>query len=155
MGMMAQIATSLEETKYLFRTVFSTLSSKTPTHHATRRCSQHLNHLAHPRRSVVLHHPTAAITTTTPYARTTPPVILPTMQTANTTTTTTPRSTSLSLLRPTPHILAKPTALTSDEDNLVVDVLTDDMDVAMVEVRRQAEDEVTITLLNGPEMVST
>ena len=39
--------------------------------------------------------------------------------------------------------------------NLVVDVLTDDMDVAMVEVRRQAEDKVTITLLNGPEMVST
>ena len=75
------------------------------------------------------------------------------------TTTRSLKSTSPSLLRPTPHILAKPTvkptALTSDEDNLFVDVLKDDMDVAMVEVRRQAEDEVTITLLNGPEMVST
>ena len=151
--MMAQIATSLEETKYLFRTVFSTLSSKTPTHHATRRCSQHLNHLAHPRRSVVLHHPTAAITTTTPYARTTPPVFLLTMQPANTTTTMTPRSTSLSLRKPTLHIPANPTALTTDKDNLVVDVLTDDTDAATVEVRHLVEDEVTTTL-NGPEMVN-
>ena len=42
-----------------------------------------------------------------------------------------------------------------DEDNLVVDVLTDDMDAAMVEVRHLVEDEVITTTRNGPEMVNT
>jgi hypothetical protein len=76
------------------------------------------------------------------------------MQIANKTTTMTPRPTSLSLLRPTLHILANPTALTTDEDNLVVDVLTDDTDAATVEVRHLVEDVITTTH-NGPEMVST
>ncbi len=127
MVMMAQTDTNLEGIKFQYRTDFLTRS---PMHHATPRCSQHPAHLAHPHLSVF-------------------------HRFATKTTTLSLKSTSPSLLRPTPHILAKPTALTSDEDNLVVDVLTDDMDVAMVEVRRQAEDEVTITLRNGPEMVST
>jgi hypothetical protein len=62
------------------------------------------------------------------------------------------RLTSPSLPRPTLHILDKPTAHTTEEDNLIVDVLTDAMDVAMVEVRHLVVDEV-ITL-NGPETVS-
>ena len=65
----------------------------------------------------------------------------------------TPRSTSLSPRRPTLHILVKSTALTSEEDNLVVDVLTDNMDAAMVEARYQDDEEV-IAPLNGPETVS-
>jgi hypothetical protein len=142
MVMMALIDTSLEGIKFQYRTDISTHS---PMHHATPRCSQHPAHLAHPHLSVF--HRFATKTTTTLF-------LLPATKVAKTTTLSL-KSTSLSLLRPTPHILAKPTALTSDEDNLVVDVLMDDMDVVMVEVRRQVEDKVTITLLNGPEMVST
>ena len=69
----------------------------------------------------------------------------------------TPRSTLLSPQKPTLHILIKPTVpvLITEEDNLVVDVPTDDMDVATVEVRHQAEDEATTTTRNGPEMVNT
>ena len=136
---MVQIDTSSAGIKSQSRTDFLTSS---PVHHATLRCKQHPPHLAHPHLSDF--HPCAT--------RTTPPLF---HLTVAKTTTMSLKSTSPSLLRPTPHILVKPTAITSDEDNLVVDVLTDDMDVAMVEVRRQAEDEVTITLLNGPEMVST
>jgi hypothetical protein len=65
------------------------------------------------------------------------------------------KSTSPSHLSLTLQILVKPTALTSTEDNLVVDVLTDDMDAATVEVRHQVEDEVITTTRNGPEMVNT
>ena len=149
--MMAQIGINLVEIKSPFRTVISTLSPDRLTNHATLTCNLHPDRLALPCHTVF--HPIAATTTTTPHARTTTPVFPLTIQIANKTTTMTPRPTSLSLLRPTPHILANPTALTTDEDNLVVDVLTDDMDAAMVEARYQAEDEVTTTL-NGPETVS-
>jgi hypothetical protein len=149
---MAQIGINLEGTKFQSLTDISTLSTNRQTHHATLICSLHPDRLGLPFHTVF--HPIAATTTTTPHARTTTPVFLLTMQIANKTTTMTPRPTSLSLLRPTLHILANPTALTTDEDNLVVDVLTDDMDAAMVEVRHQAEEEVTITIRNGPEMVS-
>ena len=140
MGMMAQIGINLVEIKSPFRTVISTLSSNRLTNHATLTCNLHPDHLALPRRSVF--HPTATKTTT--------PIFHPT---AAKTTTTTLRSTSLSPRKPTLHILVKSTALTSKEDNLVVDVLTDNMDAPMVEARYQDEEEVTAPL-NGPEMVS-
>ena len=140
MGMMAQIGINLVEIKSPFRTVISTLSSNRLTNHATLTCNLHPDRLALPRRSVF--HPTATKTTT--------PTFHPT---AAKTTTTTLKSTSLSPRRLTLHILVKSTAFPSEEDNLVVDVLTDDMDAAMVEARYQAEDEVT-TILNEPEMVS-
>ena len=63
------------------------------------------------------------------------------------------KSTLLFPLKPTLHILARPTALTTEEDNLVVDVPTDDVDAAMVEVRHLVVDEVITR--NGPEMVNT
>ena len=145
--MMAQIAISLEVIKSQFRTVFSTRS---PTHHATPRCSQHPAHLAHPHLSIF--HRCATKTTTTPHTRTTTPVFPLTMQIANKTTTMTPRSTSLSPRRPTFLILDKPTAPITEEDNPDVDVPTDDMDVATVEARHQAEDEITTLTPDGPEM---
>ena len=138
---MAQIGINLVEIKSPFRTVISTLSSNRPANHATLTCNLHPDRLALPRRSVF--HPTAT--------KTTPPTFHPTVAK---TTTTMLKSTSLSHQRLTLQILVKPTALTSDEDNLVVDVLMDDMDAAMVEARHQAEDEVTTTR-NGLEMVST
>ena len=136
---MAPTDTSLEGIKFQYQTDFSTRS---PKHHATRKCSQHPAHLAHPRLSAF--HRCATTTTT--------PVFLPTTKITKTTTRSL-KSTSPSLLRPTLHTPLKSTVLTSEEDNLVVDVLTDDMDAATVEARYQAEDEVTTTR-NGPEMVS-
>jgi hypothetical protein len=62
------------------------------------------------------------------------------------------RSTSHSLLRSTRLYPVIPTAPTTEEDNLVADVLTDGAEEAMVEVRHLVVDEV-ITL-NGPETVS-
>ena len=69
----------------------------------------------------------------------------------------TPRSTLLSPQKPTLHILIKPTvpAPITEEDILVVDVPTDDVDAATVEVPHQAEDEVITTTRNGLEMVNT
>jgi len=151
MGMMAQIGINSVEIKSPYRTVISTLSSNRLTNHATLTCNLHPDRLALPCHTVF--HPIAATTTTTPHARTTTPVFLLTMQIANKTTTMTPRSTSLSLRRPTLHILVNPTALTTQENNPFVDVLTDNTDVATVEVRHLVEDEVTTTL-NGPEMVN-
>ena len=97
--------------------------------------------------------------------RSPPPFRFSPMRNQNNTTTFSPhrgqnnkqslKSTSPSLQRPTLHILDKPTAPTTEEDNLVVDVPTDDMDAATVEVRHQAEDEVITTTRNGPEMVNT
>ena len=150
--MMAQIGINSVEIKSPYRTVISTLSSNRLTNHATLTCNLHPDRLALPCHTVF--HPIAATTTTTPHARTTTPVFLLTMQIANKTTTMTPRSTSLSLRRPTLHILVNPTAPTTQEDNPFVDVLTDDTDAATVEVRHLVEDEV-ITTLNGPEMVNT
>jgi hypothetical protein len=152
MGMMAQIGINSVEIKSPFRTVISTLSSHRLTNHATLTCNLHPDRLALPCHTVF--HPIAATTTTTPHARTTTPFFLLTMQIANKTTTMTPRPTSLSLRKPTLHIPANPTALTTDKDNLVVDVLTDDSDAATVEVRHLVEDVITTTH-NGPEMVST
>ena len=148
MAMMALIDTSLEGIKFQYQTDFLTRS---PTHHATRRCSLHPDHLAHPRLSVF--HRTAATTTTARSARTTTPVFLPTMQTATTTTTTTPRSTSLSPRSLTLHTLVMTTPLTSEEPHSDVDEPTDDMDAAMVEALHQVEDEAT-AIRNGPEMVN-
>ena len=62
------------------------------------------------------------------------------------------RSTSHSLLISTRPHLVKPTVPTTEEDNLVADVLTDGVEEAMVEVRHLVVDEVTT--LNGPETVS-
>jgi hypothetical protein len=133
---MAQIAISLEEINSQFQTDISTRS---PAHHATPRCSQHLVHLAHP------HH----FASHPPETRTTTPIFhLPTAKT----TTVTLRSMSHSLLRPTRLYPVRLTAPTTEEDNLVADVLTDGAEEAMVEVRHLVVDEV-ITL-NGPETVS-
>jgi len=137
---MVQIDTSSVGIKSQSRTDFLTSS---PVHHATLRCKQHPPHLAHPHLSDF--HPCAT--------RTTPPLF---HLTVAKTTTMTLRSTLLSPQKPTLHILIKPTvpAPITDEDNLVVDVLTDDMDEATVEVRHLVEDVVTTTH-NGPEMVNT
>ena len=137
MVMMVQIDTSSVGTKSQSRTDFLTRS---PVHHATLRCNQHPPHLAHPHLSVF--HRCAT--------KTTPPLF---HLTVARTTSQTLKSTSPSLQRPTLHILDKPTAPTTEEDNLVVDVPTDDMDAAMVEVRHLVEDETVTTLRNGPEMV--
>jgi hypothetical protein len=150
MGMMAQIGINSVEIKSPFRTAISTLSSNRLTNHATLTCNLRPDRLALPCHTV--YHPIAATTTTTPHARTTTPVFLLTMQIANKTTTMTPRSTSLSLRRPTLHILVNQTAPTTQEDNPFVDVLTDDTDAAMVEVSHLVVDE--IITLNGPETVS-
>ena len=150
--MMAQIDINSVEIRSPYRTVISTLSSNRLTNHATLTCNLHPDRLALPCHTVF--HPIAATTTTTPHARTTTPVSLLTMQIANKTTTMTPRSTSLSLRRPTLHILVNPTAPTMQEDNPLVDALTDVMDAVTAEVRHLVEDGVTTTH-NGPEMVNT
>ena len=59
---------------------------------------------------------------------------------------------SHSLLRFTRLYPVKPTAPTTEEDNLVADVLTDGAEEAMVEVRHLVVDEATTH--NGPEMVN-